>query len=103
MADNNNQNQLLVPQAQDELDRLKVEVAREIGWNASSPSDLQQQIDQHKYEVAAQIGVPLQHGYNGDLTSRQAGSIGGHIGGHLGGQMVKRMIALAEQSLAGRR
>ena len=50
-------------------------------------------LDRFKYEVANQAGVPLQQGYNGNLTTRQAGKIGG--------QMVKRMIAVAEQSLSG--
>ncbi|MEG2775476.1 MAG: alpha/beta-type small acid-soluble spore protein, partial [Acetivibrio sp.] len=34
-------------------------------------------MDQFKYEVASEIGVPLKQGYNGDLTSRQNGSVGG--------------------------
>lgn len=102
MADNNN-NGLLVPQSRNALDDLKVEVAQELGLNVSSEQDLQQTIDQRKYEIAQQIGVPLQHGYNGDLTSREAGAVGGRLGGHLGGQMVKRMIAQAEQALANRR
>lgn len=50
-------------------------------------------LDRFKYEVAAEQGIPLQQGYNGDLTTKQAGKIGG--------QMVKRMIALAERSLSG--
>ena len=48
-------------------------------------------LDQMKYEVANQLGVGLKQGYNGDLTSRQAGSIGG--------EMVKRMIAYAENNM----
>ena len=47
--------------------------------------------DQMKYEVANELGVPLTDGYNGDLTSREAGSIGG--------EMVKRMIAYAENNM----
>ena len=35
--------------------------------------------DQMKYEVATQLGINLKNGYNGDLTSRQAGQIGGQI------------------------
>lgn len=42
-------------------------------------------MDQFKFEVAKEIGVPLTNGYNGDLTSSQNGSVGG--------QMVKKMIA----------
>lgn len=43
-----------------------------------------QAMDQFKMEASNEVGVPLKQGYNGDLTSRQAGSIGG--------QMVKKMI-----------
>jgi small acid-soluble spore protein D (minor alpha/beta-type SASP) len=41
-------------------------------------------MDQFKFEAAQEVGVNLKQGYNGDLTARQAGSIGG--------QMVKKMI-----------
>jgi len=44
-----------------------------------------------KSEVASSLNVNLKQGYNGDLTSREAGSIGG--------EMVKRMIAYAEQNM----
>ena len=55
----NSSNQMAVPQAKEAMNRFK-------------------------QEVASEIGVPLKEGYNGDLTSRQAGSIGG--------EMVKKMI-----------
>ena len=45
-----------------------------------------------KYEVATSLNVKLNQGYNGDLTSRQAGSVGG--------EMVKRMIQQYEQGLS---
>ena len=48
-------------------------------------------IEQFKMEAANEVGVTLNKGYNGDLTSRQAGSIGG--------QMVKKMIEKYEQDL----
>ena len=52
-------------------------------------------LDDLKYEVASEIGVQApSDGYWGDLPSRQNGAVGGH--------MVKRMIQLAEQQLAGR-
>ena len=50
-----------------------------------------QALERFKIEAASEVGVPLKQGYNGDLTSRQAGSIGG--------QMVKKMIMSYEQSL----
>ena len=36
-------------------------------------------LDKFKYEVASELGVPLSDGYNGDLTSRQNGSVGAYI------------------------
>lgn len=50
-------------------------------------------MDRFKMEVASEIGVPLKNGYNGDLTSAQAGSVGG--------EMVRRMIKSQEQSMSG--
>jgi len=48
-------------------------------------------MDKFKMEAAAEVGVNLKQGYNGDLTSRQAGSIGG--------QMVKKMIQAYEDNM----
>lgn len=47
-------------------------------------------MNRFKMEAASQVGVSLKNGYNGDLTSKQAGSIGG--------QMVKKMIEAYENS-----
>lgn len=98
---NRSSNDVLVPQASQALERLKSEVAREVGWQAADPTQLQQQFDVAKFQIANQLHIPLQHGYNGDLPSNQAGAIGGRIGGRIGGQMVRRMIALAETQLSG--
>ncbi len=51
-------------------------------------------MEQFKMEAASEVGVTLNKGYNGDLTSRQAGSIGG--------QMVKKMIEKYEQDIQNR-
>ena len=48
-------------------------------------------MDKFKMEAAAEVGVNLKNGYNGELTSRQAGSVGG--------QMVKKMIEAYENSM----
>ena len=48
-------------------------------------------LNRFKMEAANEVGVNLKQGYNGDLTARQAGSIGG--------QMVKKMIQAYEQGL----
>ena len=50
-------------------------------------------LDSIKSEVANSLSVNLKQGYNGDLTSREAGSIGG--------EMVKRMIAYAQNNMSG--
>ena len=52
-----------------------------------------QALDQLKYEVAQEIGLPNYQGYLGDIPSRLNGAVGGH--------MVRRMIQFAEQQLAG--
>lgn len=48
-------------------------------------------LDKFKMETASELGVNLKPGYNGDITAKDAG--------HIGGQMVKKMIAIAEQNL----
>ena len=67
MATSNN-NQTLVPQAKQLLNTMK-------------------------YEVASEIGVNLKQGYNGDISAREAGRVGGN--------MVKKMIQYAESSMPG--
>ena len=49
-------------------------------------------MERFKMECANEVGVNLKQGYNGDLTSREAGSVGG--------QMVKKMIESYEQSMS---
>jgi small acid-soluble spore protein D (minor alpha/beta-type SASP) len=49
-------------------------------------------MNRFKMEAANEVGVSLKQGYNGDITAREAGSIGG--------QMVKKMIKAYEDSLA---
>ena len=49
-------------------------------------------LDRFKYEVANELGVPLTDGYNGNLTSRQNGSVGGY--------MVKKMIEARERQMS---
>ena len=66
MASSNRSNRVEVPEAKAAMDRFKTEVASEMGIN-------------------------LKEGYNGDLTSREAGSIGG--------EMVKRMVKNYEENL----
>ena len=64
----NNGNRIEVPQAKDALNNMK-------------------------HEIAGELGINLKQGYNGDLTSRQAGYIGGY--------MVKRLIEQQEKAMAG--
>ena len=62
----NNSNKLNVPEAKAAMERFKM-------------------------EAASEVGVNLKDGYNGDLTSRQAGSIGGQMG--------KKMVEASENSI----
>ena len=48
-------------------------------------------LDKFKYEVASEVGVNLKDGYNGDISAKDAGQIGG--------QMVKKMIEQAERNM----
>ena len=48
-------------------------------------------LNKFKYELANELGVNLKQGYNGDLTSREAGSIGG--------EMVKKLVAQAANQM----
>ena len=55
--------------------------------------EAKQALNNMKYEIASELGINLEQGYNGDLPSRQAGYIGGY--------MVKRLIEQAERGMAG--
>lgn len=58
--------------------------------NKSVVPEAKEALNRFKMEAANEVGVNLKQGYNGDLTSKQAGSIGG--------QMVKKMIESYENS-----
>ena len=58
--------------------------------NKASPKG-KQKLNKMKHEVASEIGVDMKQGYNGDMTSRNAGRIGGN--------MVKKMIKYAEENM----
>lgn len=53
-----------------------------------------QQLQNMKYEIANELGVNLKQGYNGDITSKEAGYVGGY--------MVKRMIEQVERQMGGK-
>ena len=61
------------------------------GGNRINVPQAKDALDNMKYEIARELGVNLKQGYNGDLTSREAGSVGG--------EMVKRMISYAETNM----
>ena len=62
--------------------------------NKMSVPEAKGAMDKFKREVASELGVPLKEGYNGDLTSRQAGSIGG--------EMVRKMIKQQEEQMSSK-
>ena len=51
-------------------------------------------LDKFKYEVASEVGVNLKNGYNGDISSKDAGKIGGN--------MVRKLIQKAENQMIGK-
>lgn len=69
MSNNSGSNRTEVPEAKDAMNRFKMEVANE-------------------------LGVDLKEGYNGNITAREAGSIGG--------EMVRKMIKRQEEEMAGK-
>ena len=69
MANSNNSNKKLVPEAMSALDKFK-------------------------YEVASEVGITLKDGYNGDISAKDAGKIGGN--------MVRKMIQQVENNMANK-
>ena len=69
MANSNNSNKKLVPEAMSALDKFK-------------------------YEVASEVGLTLKDGYNGDISAKDAGKIGGN--------MVRKMIQQVENNMANK-
>ncbi|MBS4172979.1 alpha/beta-type small acid-soluble spore protein [Bacillus sp. FJAT-49736] len=82
--------QTLVPGVRRALDEFKGEVMAKQGYKVD-PQDP----NNVKYEVAREQGIPLKKGYNGSLSSEEAGKVGGPIGGN----MVKEMIRMAQEQL----
>lgn len=64
------------------------------GGNKINVPQAKDALNQMKYEIARELGVNLKQGYNGELTSREAGYVGGY--------MVKRLIEQAENQMAGK-
>lgn len=59
--------------------------------NSKVVPEAREALEKFKYEVASEVGVNLKQGYNGDLSSREAGKIGG--------QMVRKLIQQAESQM----
>ena len=80
-----------VPGVEQEMQTFKADVMRREGYNVdpNHPDDV-------KYEVAKELDIPLQPGYNGELSTESVG----HVGGKIGGAMVKEMIRLAQEQIA---
>ena len=62
--------------------------------NRAAVPEAKQALDNMKYEIAIELGVNLKQGYNGDISARDAGYIGGY--------MVKRMIEDYERQMSGK-
>ena len=68
--------------------------ARSKGTNRVEVPEARGALDKFKFEVANEIGVDLKDGYNGDISAKDAGRIGGN--------MVKKMIQQAESQMANK-
>jgi len=84
-------NKILIPEASNRLERLKTKVLVEDGL--ISRNTIPQNITN---EVAKSIGVDYSPGYNGNITTKDAGKIGGNIGG----RMVRELVKMAQKQLA---
>ena len=62
--------------------------------NAAAVPEAKGALDRFKMEVASELGVPLTDGYNGNLTSRQNGSVGG--------QMTKKLVEAQMKAMSGK-
>ena len=60
--------------------------------NTAAAPEAKGALDRFKFEIANELGVPLTDGYNGNLTSKQNGSVGGY--------MVKKMIEAQERQMS---
>ena len=67
-------------------------MANSSSTSSKTKQNAQDALDRFKREVASEIGVNLKEGYNGDLTSAEAGSVGGN--------MVKKMIKRQEEQMS---
>lgn len=67
-------------------------MANSSSTSSKTKQNAQDALDKFKMEVASEIGVNLKEGYNGDLTSAEAGSVGGN--------MVKKMIKRQEEQMS---
>ncbi len=81
-----------VPGVEQQMQDFKADVMKNEGYTVdpNRPDDV-------KYEVAKELNVPLQPGYNGELSTESVG----HVGGKIGGAMVKEMIRRAQEQLSG--
>ncbi|MDA8353564.1 MAG: alpha/beta-type small acid-soluble spore protein [Firmicutes bacterium] len=87
-------NQLLVPEARQEMKRLKSRIiSQQLGWPVQGDQQM-------KAEMARQAGVPYQpQGDNGEMTTAEAGKMGGAVGG----QMVRELVQMAQEQMTQRK
>ena len=81
----------IVPGAEQSMQAFKAEVMKKEGYsvNPNNPDDV-------KFEIANELGITLKPRDNGELSTEEAG----HIGGKIGGSMVREMIRLAQERLS---
>ena len=61
---------------------------------SKSVPEAKEALNKFKYEVASEVGVNLKNGYNGDISSKEAGKVGGN--------MTKKLVQKAQNQMAGK-
>jgi hypothetical protein len=99
-------NEILEPKAKKGLNKLKIQVANEtLGRDMNqeiTTENYENALDEKKWEVAEDLGLKEKIETVGweNMTTADAGKIGGRMGGKIGGLMVKELIAQAESQMA---
>ena len=75
-----------------QLSKEELKMSNSNSSNKAAVPEAKSALNRFKYEVANELGVPLTDGYNGNLTSKQNGSVGGY--------MVKKMIEAQERQMS---
>lgn len=84
----------VVPGAEQSMQAFKAEVMKKEGYSVNPNNP-----DEVKFEIANELGITLKPRDNGELSTEEAG----HIGGKIGGSMVRELIRMAQDRLSNQK